>query len=549
MEIGDHTASWRRLSGAFRCAMCDRQFASRKYLSMHIALHKMAATELPPSLPTVASVGSDVNTSKHQATSAQWSCPICAKHFSQNSNFRNHVRTHSDERPYVCVVCLIGFKERYHLKKHMLFKHSPGQLNEACRHCSKRFKDLTAVRAHERTHSDARPYSCSRCAKSFKTSECLWHHENRSKTCSRTVSDSQHLEADSSRRRQRHTRAGLSLSMTTDASSTTEAAATVATLLTPFVDSSGAEMPLSLQSTAKGCTSDARAAIASASAKPPTTKRAEPLNGSLWRTSNNAASQLTYDDDLSRSANIFHNYRAITADAPDAGSSGETETVGGYHEQFWNRAASLDLVSWNDCYLQPSFVECRDNRAAGFTRTVCGYSERRPLYRQNTSAYGTQQTRQSGANREHNKHSVPICSTLSGTGSIERSLKQSLANNQHVTAGALCGLYLPTAVVSPVRRTCHLSTLSSLHTLPSPPAENFHLPPIETFAPRHRPPTATWPSLSSMPTCHLQPIQQQCPTVAKYLITPSVAENRPTHANSYCGKYPTQLCFKPIYRY
>jgi len=39
------------------------------------------------------------------------------------------------------------------------------------------------VRAHERIHSDARPYACRRCHKAFKTSECLWHHENRSKSC------------------------------------------------------------------------------------------------------------------------------------------------------------------------------------------------------------------------------------------------------------------------------------------------------------------------------------------------------------------------------
>lgn len=43
--------------------------------------------------------------------------------------------------------------------------------------------DSTAVRAHERIHSDARPYLCRLCHKAFKTSECLWHHENRSKSC------------------------------------------------------------------------------------------------------------------------------------------------------------------------------------------------------------------------------------------------------------------------------------------------------------------------------------------------------------------------------
>ena len=49
--------------------------------------------------------------------------------------------------------------------------------------CDNVLVDSTAVRAHERIHSDDRPYSCRRCHKAFKTSECLWHHENRSKSC------------------------------------------------------------------------------------------------------------------------------------------------------------------------------------------------------------------------------------------------------------------------------------------------------------------------------------------------------------------------------
>jgi len=70
----------------------------------------------------------------------------------------------------------------------VLFKHTD-ELREECQVCGKRFKDSTAVRAHERTHSDARPYACPRCEKTFKTSECLWHHENRSKTCGKSLGE------------------------------------------------------------------------------------------------------------------------------------------------------------------------------------------------------------------------------------------------------------------------------------------------------------------------------------------------------------------------
>ena len=117
-----------------------------------------------------------------------WSCTLCNKTFAHNSGYKNHMRTHSNERPYVCTICDIGFKEKYHLKKHNLFIHS-SELPEKCRFCGKRFKDSTAVRAHERIHSDERPFACRRCTKTFKTSECLWHHEHRSKTCGQALGD------------------------------------------------------------------------------------------------------------------------------------------------------------------------------------------------------------------------------------------------------------------------------------------------------------------------------------------------------------------------
>jgi len=224
----------------FTCVICARSFASEKYLNMHAALHRKSSVSSRSSqtlvhalalttsvtassrssqssvhalaLTTVVSASSmSSQTSMHalalttsvtaSSRSSQtsvhalalttvvtakdkWTCEVCGKIFAHTSNYKNHIRTHSDERPFVCHVCSIGFKERYHLKKHTLFKHT-GELNEVCRRCGKRFKDSTAVRAHERIHSDARPYTCQRCGKAFKTSECLWHHDHRSKTCGR----------------------------------------------------------------------------------------------------------------------------------------------------------------------------------------------------------------------------------------------------------------------------------------------------------------------------------------------------------------------------
>jgi Zinc finger, C2H2 type len=115
-------------------------------------------------------------------------CPVCHKRLSHNSSLRNHQRTHTGDRPFICHICSIGFKERYHLKKHTLYKHT-NEMRERCQECGKAFKDTTAVRAHIRIHSESRPYTCTRCGKAFKTTECLWHHSHRNKPCDVTKSD------------------------------------------------------------------------------------------------------------------------------------------------------------------------------------------------------------------------------------------------------------------------------------------------------------------------------------------------------------------------
>ena len=207
----------------FPCYVCGKRFLTEKYLSMHISLHgptnkneasiiaanNTSAKSLQETLVGVTQMCIPIKynqicpspsmglvpvptcitktltktiTVRKKQPDNGWTCKLCSKSFAHNSGFKNHMRTHSNERPYICQLCDIGFKEKYHLKKHNLFIHST-ELPEKCKFCGKRFKDSTAVRAHERIHSDARPFGCRRCGKSFKTSECLWHHEHRSKSC------------------------------------------------------------------------------------------------------------------------------------------------------------------------------------------------------------------------------------------------------------------------------------------------------------------------------------------------------------------------------
>ena len=192
-----HHAPQLQPSQLFVCRQCGKYFITLKYLEMHSALHgsqsaaagatsqlqpavtlirskqpdppaptgtldravflgnflqpappppaeaflKSGPRSAPPFQPPPSAGSTTVTAAAPSAPSRyrDWTCDICRKKFSQNSSYKNHQRTHSDERPFVCTVCSIGFKERYHLKKHTLFKHS-NEAREQCKFCGKRFK-------------------------------------------------------------------------------------------------------------------------------------------------------------------------------------------------------------------------------------------------------------------------------------------------------------------------------------------------------------------------------------------------------------------------
>ena len=131
-------------SKTFTCSECSRDFGSEKYLNMHMSLHFQSASlapNVPPSdiAPSSAVHGAAreistttpmVLTSQQQlmmapppiqrmkttttgaagtSCTSQWTCQICEKTFAQNSNYKNHIRTHSNERPFVCEICAIGY--------------------------------------------------------------------------------------------------------------------------------------------------------------------------------------------------------------------------------------------------------------------------------------------------------------------------------------------------------------------------------------------------------------------------------------------------------
>ncbi|XP_057711466.1 zinc finger protein 30-like [Corythoichthys intestinalis] len=186
----------------YKCSFCEKSFKDPYILKRH---QKEICKSKELKNPQDACEDPD-----HQPAEGKV-CPICGRALPCSADMAKHLRSHTEERPFICVGCDKGFKYRDTLKKHQIIhghegvreeprksvdqilaeveknpRESPGRpaarqkargKTDACPICARSFDNVKTLNRHIQSHTDERPYPCVHCKKRFKHLHGLKRHQ------------------------------------------------------------------------------------------------------------------------------------------------------------------------------------------------------------------------------------------------------------------------------------------------------------------------------------------------------------------------------------
>lgn len=173
------------LREGFLCVECGRTYMQKGNLRKHIRsrhggvvkeeeedLRRKESIDVPPDLPQVTSAD---KRKAYKATGGirKHECKECGRRFATRSILKNHLTTHSKEKPYKCEECGKTFGRKDVMTAHLRM-HFPTQ-EMTCDLCGRVFHDKGYLRQHMAVHLP-KQHKCEECGKEYASKPNLLKH-------------------------------------------------------------------------------------------------------------------------------------------------------------------------------------------------------------------------------------------------------------------------------------------------------------------------------------------------------------------------------------
>lgn len=159
----------------FVCSECSKRFSSKGFLKKHMTIHLPDSERRVHPCPYCDKKFTQKNCVQSHIHCVHikdkpFICEECGKSCGQKSALKQHMETHTEERPFQCFMCPKMFKSAQQAKMHEIWHKDT---TYPCPHCDLKLKSKITLRRHMLVHSDIRKHKCNYCGNEFKRSKTL----------------------------------------------------------------------------------------------------------------------------------------------------------------------------------------------------------------------------------------------------------------------------------------------------------------------------------------------------------------------------------------